>query len=85
MTDTEESHAASLVDVIEKRMQDNARLREENRRLREALKPFADVAFRVDGDPEWFGNGRRPDHDCYPLYLSMREYRAARLALAQQP
>lgn len=47
MTADDESHGAAVIDIIEKRMQENAALRAENQRLREALQMF------VEAEDDW--------------------------------
>ena len=52
-------------------------------RLRAALEPLAAMAVALDGDPEWFGNGRRPDDYVLDFRgrLTAGHARAARAAL----
>ena len=58
----------------------------EAERLRAALEPLAAMAVALDGDPEWFGNGRRPDDYVLDFRgrLTAGHARAARAALGDR-
>lgn len=57
-------------------------LEAENRKLREAIKPFADCAAELDGS-EW--TPRAPDGEWAKFRLLTDDYRAARAALTPEP
>ena len=53
--------------------------------LEAALRPFAAEAVKIDGDPEWFGNGRySDDKTCILSGLTMGQLRATRAALEEK-
>jgi hypothetical protein len=61
------------------------RLRARVAELEAALRPFAAEAVKIDGDPEWFGNGRySDDKTCILSGLTMGQLRATRAALEEK-